>query len=296
MGTVAIVGLGSIGGFFAAQVIASQRHAVVLCSRRSFDTLALKSPTGDIEAAVRVHTDPSDVGVVDWVLLATKTYQTAAAKPWLEMLCSRKTAVVVLQNGVEHIERVGPLAPDAKIVPAAVFCNAWLNTPGHVVHTGGGYVVVPESSVSKGLSDIFAGTAASVRLTSDFSTVAWTKLCRNVAANALTAITGQRLSVLQRPDVASLARGLIAECIAVGSRDGARFVNTDPDQVVDLSTFPGDGRSSMLDDRLAGRPLEHEALNGAVVRIGARHRVPVPLNAAILALLTAISEAQVHHA
>lgn len=292
MARVAIVGPGAIGGFFAAQAVASRHHRVVLCGRRSFDTLVLKSPTGNIETGVRVHTDPSDVGVVDWVFLATKTYQTTATKPWLEVLCSRSTVVVVLQNGVEHVERVSPLVPEARVVPATVFCNARVDAPGRVVHSGGGYLVVPQSSASEGLPDIFAGTAASVQLTRDFATVAWTKLCRNVAANALTAITGQRLGILRRPDVASLARGLIAECIAVGNREGARFEDRNPDEVVDLSTFPADGGSSMLDDRLAGRPLEHEALNGAVVRIGARHGLPVPLNGAVLALLAAISDAQ----
>jgi 2-dehydropantoate 2-reductase len=46
----------------------------------------------------------------------------------------------------------------------------------------------------------------------------------------------------------------------------------------------------MLYDRLAGRALEYDALNGAVVRIGKRHGVPTPLNRAMVALLGAISE------
>ena len=48
------------------------------------------------------------------------------------------------------------------------------------------------------------------------------------------------------------------------------------------------GGSSMLYDRLAGRPLEHEFITGAVVSAAARHGIAVPLNEALLALLRAL--------
>ena len=44
----------------------------------------------------------------------------------------------------------------------------------------------------------------------------------------------------------------------------------------------------MLYDRLAGQPLEHQHLTGEVVRRAKAHGIPVPLNAALLALLEAL--------
>jgi 2-dehydropantoate 2-reductase len=81
------------------------------------------------------------------------------------------------------------------------------------------------------------------------------------------------------------------ECIAVA---GAVGVDVPADlarsEVERLAGLPDHVGSSMLYDRLAGRSLEYDALNGAVVRIGARHGVPAPLNRAMVALLGAISE------
>jgi 2-dehydropantoate 2-reductase len=57
-----------------------------------------------------------------------------------------------------------------------------------------------------------------------------------------------------------------------------------------LLTYPPDAGTSMYFDRLAGRPLEIEALTGAVVAAGERHRMPTPLNRMLLTLASAISD------
>ncbi len=58
-----------------------------------------------------------------------------------------------------------------------------------------------------------------------------------------------------------------------------------------LFTFPPEAGTSMYFDRLAGRPLEHEAKTGAIVAAGKRHGIPTPINSALLPLLRAISDA-----
>ena len=58
-----------------------------------------------------------------------------------------------------------------------------------------------------------------------------------------------------------------------------------------LFTFPPDAGTSMYFDRLAGRPLEHAALTGAIVAAGERHGVATPINRALLPILAAISDA-----
>jgi len=55
-----------------------------------------------------------------------------------------------------------------------------------------------------------------------------------------------------------------------------------------LQSLPGNLLSSMLQDRLAGRAMEHEGLLGPVVTLGRRHRIPTPFSRAILALLDAL--------
>jgi 2-dehydropantoate 2-reductase len=126
--------------------------------------------------------------------------------------------------------------------------------------------------------------------TPDFLTASWRKLLGNVAANPLTALTMRRIGVLREPDVNALAQGLLHEAVAVGRAAGARLKPEDVPSVLEWQRGLDAGAgTSMLYDRLAGRPLEHEYITGAIVRTANRHGVDAPLNRAILALLRALS-------
>lgn len=285
-----MVGVGSVGGYYAAEVRRAG-HEVTLCVRTQFDQLVVE--TGDEEVIVdaQVYDDPAEVSAHDWVLFAVKAHQTEAASPWLDALCGPSTVVVVLQNGVEHVDRVGPLVPDTEILPTVVRYGGEALAPGRVRHHTYGYLYVPDNEVGRRLADLFVGSAVEVKPTAEFDKEAWSKLVTNVAANAIPAITQQRFPVFRRPAIADLALGLMLECIDVAASTGVALDRAlAKSEVERLAALPDDVGSSMLYDRLAGRPLEYDALNGAVVRVGNRHGVPTPLNASMVALLGAISD------
>jgi 2-dehydropantoate 2-reductase len=85
---------------------------------------------------------------------------------------------------------------------------------------------------------------------------------------------------------------VLEEAVAAARADGVPLA---PDEAVrtleTLETYPAEGGTSMYFDRLAGRPMEHEALTGAIVAAAERHGVPAPLNTALLTLLRAINDA-----
>ena len=133
MAHVAVVGVGAIGGVVAAALKKSGQHDVLLCTRRSFERLTIEGPDGTrTEMRVEPRIDPRDASPVDTVLLATKAHQTAGTAAWLSGLCDENTVVIVLQNGVEHRERVAPLVGSATIVPCIVDCPCTTSQPGHV--------------------------------------------------------------------------------------------------------------------------------------------------------------------
>src|SRR5690606_32407881 len=110
-----IVGPGSIGGTVAWQ-LARAGHPLVLCARRRFERLVVEDAGGAHPVEAALVDDPRQLAPADWVLLATKAHQTQDAARWLEAGCGPRTrAVVVLQNGVEHEERVRPLVGETPI-------------------------------------------------------------------------------------------------------------------------------------------------------------------------------------
>jgi 2-dehydropantoate 2-reductase len=293
--TVAIVGLGSIGGIAAACLAAAGRHRVIGCTRTPLDHLILEQPDGTIEVPLTALTDPAMVEQpADWVLLVTKTHQTETAAPWLARLCAPGTCVAVLQNGIGHLERVAPLANGATVLPVMVYYNGERLAPDRVRLRQGSNsdFVVANDDAGRAFAQLFANTPLRVELGDDFVTLAWRKLLINAIASPITALTLQRQAVLRRPDVQKLSLALLDEAIAVGRAEGARLADDEAARTLaTLFTFAGELGTSMYFDRLAGRTLEVEALTGAIVAAGERHGIATPLNRTLLTLLRAINDA-----
>jgi 2-dehydropantoate 2-reductase len=279
MSIVAVVGVGAVGGAVAARLLAKGRDDVLLCVRTRFDELVVEGPAGILQATPCIVTTPEAVQPVPWVLLATKAHQTAGAADWLRALTTPQTTMAILQNGVEHEERVAPYANGATLLPTVVECPAIRVAPGRIVQRTDAQLLVPATEAGRNFMQLFTGTDVRVTVATDFVTAAWRKLCLNVAGGAITALTDQTLGVMRRPDVAQVARDLIYECILVGRAEGAVLDEGLVEEIVtSMVLSPAEAGTSMLTDRRAGRLLEADARNGAVVRIGARHGIKTPLN------------------
>jgi len=292
--SVAVVGLGSIGGIAAACLADAARHDVTGCARKPLAGLTLERPGGTVTPPLRLIADPAEAKPVDWVLVATKTQDTAGAAPWLARLCTPHTRVAVLQNGIDHVERVAPLAQGAAIVPVIVYYNGERLSADRVRLriAGDDDLAVADDDNGRAFTALLDGTGLRIRREADFVTLKWRKLLLNAVANPFTALTLQRQAVLRRPDVHAMSLEVLAEAARVARADGATLPDDEPKRVMaHLMKFAPELGTSMYFDRLAGRAFEVEALTGAIVAAGERHGIATPLNRLLLTLLRAINEA-----
>ncbi|MFX4219738.1 MAG: 2-dehydropantoate 2-reductase [Thalassobaculum sp.] len=290
---IAVIGLGGIGGVAAGALTHAGRHDVVACGRRPLDRMTVDLPDESVEVAMTVLTDPADASPVDWVLLTTKAQDTDGAGPWLRALCGPDTTVAVMQNGIDHADRIAPYAGGASALPVIVYYNGERIADDHVRmrHISDTDIALPDTATARAFADLLQGTPINPVIAPDFTARLWQKLLINIVVNPVTALTRQRQGVLQRDDIQALTTALLEEAAAVAEAEGAGLPATaaaDTQRLV--LTFPHDAGSSMYFDVLAGRRLEAEALTGAIVRAGAKHAIPTPMNSAVLALLRALSD------
>ena len=265
---------------------------VVACARRPFDEYVIESASMPARAPANVVTDPADVeGPAEWVLVAVKSHQTAAAAPWLDRLCGPDTTVVVLQNGIEGEERLAPLSGAAEVVASVVYCatehGARLRRAPPVADA--------DRPRARGVGPLRRAVRRHpCRDPGD------RRLPHRGVAQARDQRDGQRrdradrpaAGRLRRPDIGLLGRRLLLESWAVAAADGAELSATDVDTFfAGFDQVDPDGPTSMLQDRRAGRATEHDALYGAVVRAGARLGIATPLAETFGALLAAIDDA-----
>jgi len=287
---VAIIGAGAIGGLLAAAAH-DAGHQVTLCVRTPIPGLEFTSRGEARTIPADIATRPEGLELHPWVVVATKAQDTASAAPWLTRLAGPETTVVIAQNGIGHEERVRPLAPRSALLPALVYVAVERVAPGRIVKHSGHRVMTPRGEAGAAFAELLRNSGLEVRQGEEFHTEAWRKLLTNVAANPITALTLRRMDVFESADVDALARGLLREAVAVGRADGADLGEADVTATMDMyaATRRTSG-SSMFYDRLAGRPLEHEYLTGAVVAAARRLGVAAPLNTAVLALLRALDQ------
>ncbi|HUO89645.1 MAG TPA: 2-dehydropantoate 2-reductase [Rhizomicrobium sp.] len=292
MPRIALIGPGAIGGTVGF-ALAEKGHDLVICANQWFDTLAItRVQSGERRAVpVKVITSPPEATRADWVLVCVKSHQTSAAAAWLKALVGPHTRVAMLQNGVEHRERVAPLLPAGTIiVPVVVALPAERVAPGEIEMHGGAQLTVSDDDPGHEFAGLFANTFVKASTDRDFKTRVWEKLCLNCAGGALSALTLRPDALASSPDMTALGIRLIEETMAVGRAEGAQFVEGFVEQVVAMQSSHRVQRgNSMYYDRRDGKPLEWDARNGVVQRLGRRHGIPTPISDVIVPLLKALS-------
>lgn len=289
MPSLALIGPGAVGCTLLAHLAQTRRFDLTVAARTAIDTIEVETAEGVLRTAPRVCTAPGEItNSVDWVLLATKTYQVDAALPWLERLGGPETRIAILQNGVEQLERLPARFPREQLVPVVIDCPAERSAPGRVRQRGPALATVPDDAAGRAFVALFAGTSVLARTTDDWRSAAWRKLCLN-AAGAISAATLRPAGIVHFPPAADLMRAIIREVILVGRAEGARLDDSLVEMIIEASRHaPRDAVNSMQADRAAGRPMEIDARNGVIVRLGRLHGIPTPYNETLTTLLQAM--------
>lgn len=289
MSSLALIGPGAVGCTLLAHLGRAGARRILVAARTPFAQLEVETPEGLVTAQPEMLVAPPEEPIAcDWVLLTTKTYDVEGALPWLDCFVGPATRIAIIQNGVEHLDRLPPRFPRATLVPVVIDCPAERRGPGRARQRGPALATVPDDEAGRAFVALFAGTPVQARVSADWKTVAWRKLCLN-AVGAVSAVTLQPAGVAHLESVAGVMRGIVREVVAVGRAEGARLEEGIVEEVIaHCLQAPRDAINSILADRLAGRPMESEARNGVVVRFGRKHGLPTPYNETVSACLSAV--------
>jgi 2-dehydropantoate 2-reductase len=247
------------------------------------------------EFTVRCHAtdDPHEIGFVDLAMLCVKTYQNEVAVPLMEPLVGPDTTVLCLQNGVDSYLTAVETLGEERVLPGAAFIEAGMLGPGAVQQTGGVVRIIMgetsgvETPRCQAIRDAFLGAGVPAEVLPDIRAGQWEKFMFIATMAGVTSMARATLAELMpQPHWRKVVLACLAEIDTVGRASG---VGLPPgilsDTVHYMENNLGDLNASMYTDLLAGRPMELDALNGAVVRIGQQTGVATPINDVIYAML-----------
>ncbi len=316
---IVIAGAGAIGGYIGAR-LARAGADVVLFARgphlRAMQTrgLSVISPDGDFEVKPTVTGDLGAIGTADVVFLGVKAHSLDALAPSLRQLYGPDTIVVSTQNGIPwwyfqgyggeleglHLERVDPGGVIAaaieprRVIGSLAYFSTDIAEPGVIHHTEGNRISFGEPDGSRSdrcrkLAESLIAAGFRCPITTRFRHEIWVKLLGNVAFNPVSALTRATLEdMVRHPESAQLIREIMGEAEAVAARLGIELPIS-IDQRMAGAGKVGAHKTSMLQDLEAGRPMELEAIVGAVVELGERLGVPMPSTRAVYACVKLLS-------
>ena len=297
---IAIVGCGAVGSLFAAHLatlgdeVDVWAYDVVAAHVEAINANGLRlTGRADVLGTVNARTDPREIPPCEFGIVATKAMFTADAIAQTAHLFA-DGAVCSVQNGVGNEELIAERVE--RVIRGTTFPAGHVTAPGVVeMDTAGETWIGPFEPAPAAmaevelLADLLTRGGMPTKALPDARGAQWTKLIFNAACNPLGALTGLTHGRLcELPNARRLISGLVAEGVAVA--DALEItLDSDPDQLIDhAAKVAYDHRASMLQDVIARRPTEIEALNGGVVRFGRECGVPTPLNEAIIALVQGV--------
>ena len=300
---VCVVGCGAVGSLFAANL--AQLDDVEVWAYDLFrehveainrDGLRL-SGAGEALGRLAATSDPTELPACDFGIVATKAMHTAAAieatAPAFAYGC-----VATVQNGLGNEEVIAEHAE--WVIRGTTFPAGKLLEPGHVQWDVKGDTTLgpfeprpaPLGEIER-LADACTRAGMPTTAVPDARGPQWRKVIFNAATNpvgALTRLTHGR--VCENPELRRLVSNLVDEGKAVAAAQGIEL-DADPEDLIDHAAKPEvayDHKASMLQDVEARRTTEIDYLNGGIVRFGAEHGVPTPLNRAIWSLVKGLEE------
>jgi len=296
---VLVLGAGAIGAFYGG-VLAHAGCEVAVVARSDYDAVAadgyrIESTLGDLSFRPEqlLHSAGEYRGESDYVLVALKLARGVDRAALIGPALAPGSAIVLVQNGIGIEDEVARAFPRNELLSGVAYAAVSREAPGRVRHHSkftrlvlGRYPGGASAKAARFAGLLKAGGSSCV-VTEDIVGARWEKCAWNAVFNPISAIGGGlgTLDILSGEAQAAFARDAIAEVCAVAAADGHALAPDTPDRQIEGTRRMPNFVSSMGQDRLAGRPMETEALLGNAVRIARRVGVAVPRLETLYALL-----------
>ena len=313
---IALVGLGAVGGLLAAR-LASAGHDVSALARGATLTAlrerGVRLVMDDVETSspITASDDARALGPQELVIVALKGQSLAAAAQAMQPLLGPRTVVMPAMNGVPWWflqtapatspftdRRLASIDPDGRIaamlrLESVLGCVVHLTCsspePGTVRHGFGDRLIVgePMGGASARVDTVCVALAQAgfrCEASTDIRQDIWYKLWGNMTMNPVSALTGATTDrILDDPLVHAFILRTMEEAAQIGAQIGCPITQSGEARMA-VTRQLGGFKTSMLQDALAGRALELDALVSVVHEIGTRLNLATPNIGALLGL------------
>ncbi|MCP2029799.1 2-dehydropantoate 2-reductase [Flavobacterium sp. HSC-32F16] len=303
MKRIGILGLGGVGGYFGGLLAKAYQKSdaveVIFIARgetqKAIIENGLKIVTDDSEMIVHpnlVSNNPSEIGELDYLICATKTYDIEESLTSLRNSITKETVILPLYNGVDAQERIQKLFPENEVLQGCVYIVSMIFSPGTIRKIGFyeklffGSKTTSFSKLEE-LQNILQKAKIESYLVENIDETVWEKFIFISALASVTSYLNQNIGeIISNSESKVMYIELLHEIEDVAQAKGLKLPHDIVAQTIQkLEKSPKEATSSMHRDLLAGKNTEAVSLTKFVVNEGKKYGVKTPLYEKIAAIL-----------
>ncbi len=312
---VAIFGAGAIGGMLGVKLAQAGADLTFIARGPHLEAMrengvVLHSGGERIQVRPRCVASAAEAGRQDYVIVTLKAHSLPAAAADIALMMDDDSALITAVNGVPYwyfyglpgpytgrrVESVDPRGvlsatlPPSRAIGCVVYPAAEVTAPGVISHSYGDRFTLGEPDGSRSeriqaISSLLISAGLKAPIRPKIRDEIWVKLWGNLCFNPLSALTGATLDIITgRPDLRSVCHAMMLEAQRVAEALGVKFAIS-VDKRIEGTAEVGAHKTSMLQDLERGRPMEIDALLGAVVELGRLTGHAMPICETVLALV-----------
>lgn len=295
---IVIMGSGGTGAYYGAK-LAQAGHSVTFVARGAH-LQAMQTQGLGIQGVENFHL-PQVTAVsslegqdpADFILFATKAYDTEGAAHTIKPVVGPNTTVLPIQNGVESYQRIGAIVGHKHVIAGLCRISAEIAGPGVIaLHSPFCQINLGEmdrrpSARTEALAKALNEAGVPTEVSADIQADLWRKFAFITAFSGVTGATRSTIGPIREcAETFAIYRRIAEEVVAVGKAEGvdlgAEFVDM---LVMQAQGLPPGMKASLLVDLEHNKRTEVETLQGTVVALGRKHSVPTPVTETIYGLI-----------
>ena len=289
MKKILICGLGAVGLTYAVKFKSSSELKILVDEER-YKRYTQNKPVFNSVEQMFDYILPSDKSFQpDLIIIAVKAQGLESAIENIKNFVHKDVIIISLLNGISSEEKIQEIYPNAKVLKSYFIGHSAVRNGNSVTQDGVGEIVVEKSSK---LKEIFDEFKINYKMPDDIVYSMWLKYTMNLFSNQVSAILNMNFGELKRNSAfIDFAQKIIAEVRLVAEKKGVQNLeNLEKDALDFLQKMCDEGKTSMLQDVLAGRKTEVDIFAGEIIRLGKLHEIPTPCNQVLYDLIKIVEE------
>ena len=288
MRKILICGLGAVGLTYAVKFKANS-ELKILVDKERLERYNRNKPIFNGVVQEFDYILPDETFTPDLIILATKSQGLDDAIKNIKNFVNENTIIISLLNGISSEEKIQEAYPNATVLKSYFIGHSAVRVGNSVTQDGVGEIFIENNTKIKEIFDEFE---INYQIPEDINYSMWLKYTMNLFSNQVSAILNMNFGELKRNQAfLNFAKKIILEVRTIAQVKGVKNLeNLENDALAFLNKMCDEGKTSMLQDILAGRKTEVEIFAGEIIRLGKKFNLPTSYNQVLYDLIKIVEE------